>query len=221
MNNYKERICNQCLENKSLDEFYTQDKIDKNGNFYVYYNPKCIRCCIENASISVRKYWDRHKAQTLEDYHDGTTTHLQKANGERRRKNGQHAIWQKSEIGKIKGKEYYEKRKSKKHNITEKQWEYCKNYFDYCCAYCGLPINENFWKYGGKVVLVDFHKEHLDNDGSNEIDNCVPSCVSCNTSKHKKEFGDWYNSNNPIFSEIRYIRICNWINGDCLTINKT
>ncbi|WP_079408776.1 hypothetical protein [Paenibacillus ferrarius] len=35
---------------------------------------------------------------------------------------------------------YGEQQQNKKHDITDKQWIYCKHYFQNCCAYCGLLL---------------------------------------------------------------------------------
>jgi len=119
---------------------------------------------------------------------------------------------------------YNKYRYHKKHNITNKQWINCKNYFmndkgEWSCAYCGLPINEHYQNYSGVSKNCDFHKEHVDDEGSNELDNCVPSCQSCNSSKRQYKLETWYNPNNKrrggkVFSEERLNKIINWITKD-------
>lgn len=112
----------------------------------------------------------------------------------------------------------------KKHKISKKQWIACKDYFknekgEWCCAYCGLPISQHFRLYNGVLKLQDLHKEHFDHEGSNEIDNCIPSCQSCNSSERKFSFDKWYIPDNKrlkvgVYNEERKNKILKWINED-------
>jgi len=74
--------------------------------------------------------------------------------------------------------------------------------------------------YKGILKLQDLHKEHFDHDGNNEIDNCIPSCHSCNSSKRKFSFEEWYRPDNKrlkngTYNEERKNKILKWINEDC------
>ena len=102
---------------------------------------------------------------------------------------------------------------NKKHNISNEEWELCKQYFNHQCAYCGLNIEEHYIKFNGKIQLGDFHKEHFDHNGSNELDNCVPSCKECNSSKGDKEFEYWYKIH-PKFTYERLNKISKWLDKD-------
>jgi hypothetical protein len=104
-----------------------------------------------------------------------------------------------------------DKRENKTHKITDDQWENCKNYFNYRCAYCELPIEEHYINYRGNIQLGDFHKEHVDDEGSNDISNCIPSCKICNSSKHTSSLEEWYNEDNPNFTHERLDRIHKWL----------
>lgn len=68
--------------------------------------------------------------------------------------------------------------RNKKHIISKAEWDKCKRFFNYRCAYCW--INENVAKKEQGNML---HKEHFNHDGSNDITNCIPSCKVCNSSK--------------------------------------
>ena len=111
-------------------------------------------------------------------------------------------------------KTYYEERQHKNHKISKIEWEACKEYFNYEYAYCGLPIEEHIIKFKGKLKQGDFHKEHVDYDGANDLSNCVPSCKICNSSKHKYTLEEWYNENNSNYTKGRYDKIIKWINED-------
>ncbi|RKJ44582.1 HNH endonuclease, partial [Butyricicoccus sp. 1XD8-22] len=103
---------------------------------------------------------------------------------------------------------------NKKHEISNEEWENCKNYFNYRCAYCGLPVEEHYRMWYGKMRQFDLHREHVDHEGLNDLSNCVPACTSCNSSKWKHNLGDWYNDDNENFSQERLYRIYKWLNQD-------
>lgn len=122
---------------------------------------------------------------------------------------GSRRDWQRNNTEKL--KRYSLKRKLKEHEITNEEWESCKNYFNYRCAYCNLAIEEHWVKYSGKIILGDFHREHVDDEGANDLSNCIPSCKSCNTGKHDKKFEEWYNETNKNYTVERYKKILNWL----------
>lgn len=103
----------------------------------------------------------------------------------------------------------------KMHDISDEEWENCKQYFNHRCSYCGLAIEEHYINHKGKITLGDFHKEHVDDNGSNDLLNCIPSCKSCNSKKHTSSLEDWYGESNPVYSVEREYRIYKWLNGDC------
>lgn len=64
------------------------------------------------------------------------------------------------------------------------------------------------------IYKQDLHREHVDHDGSNKLDNCAPSCRSCNSSKYNKEIDDWYNESNEYFTIERLQRLNSWRDSD-------
>jgi hypothetical protein len=94
----------------------------------------------------------------------------------------------------------------KKHSIKNKEWVGCKEFFNHKCCYCGISEEEHFNKYKQKL-----HKDHAINEGSNGIENCLPSCKSCNSKKWKTDWYDWYTENNKNFNQERYEKICEWL----------
>ena len=124
-------------------------------------------------------------------------------------------LWQNNNKAKL--KEYSRKRNSnRKHNITKEEWDKCKMYFKNECAYCGLHIDNHLIHINGNIKLVDFHKEHVNPNGKNDLSNCVPSCRNCNSSKHTDSLTDWYTEMNPRFNKDRLSRINNWLEGEYL-----
>lgn len=65
--------------------------------------------------------------------------------------------------------------------LTEEEWENTKRYFDNSCAYCGR-----------KVPLSQEHFIPLSKGGEYTVNNIIPSCKSCNSSKKDKDFFLWY-----------------------------
>lgn len=97
----------------------------------------------------------------------------------------------------IAGKEYYKKtkelqverarkrrslKKSLPASFSNKQWQECLKYFRNTCAYCGE----------GAESLTKDHFIPLIGGGSYSKDNIVSACPSCNFSKNKFSFFDWY-----------------------------
>lgn len=102
---------------------------------------------------------------------------------------------------------------NKIHKINKKEWTSCKEYFDNECSYCGLPLKEHYNKVAGELKHTDFHKEHVNCNGSDGLNNCVPSCKRCNTSKHTENMEEWY-KRQVFFDEDKLNKIYHWINED-------
>lgn len=111
----------------------------------------------------------------------------------------------------VKARKYSNRHRN--HDIAEREWLDCKQYFGNKCAYCGLPIEEHWVTYKGTTKLGDFHKEHKDDDGANDLRNCIPSCESCNSKKWKFLFEEWYRKQ-EFFTQERYDRIIKWCTED-------
>lgn len=143
----------------------------------------------EKVSIKVKKWVKNNQERDKENYKE----------------------WQNNNKDKI--KEYNKNRQHKNHKITIQEWESCKTYFVHRCAYCGLPIEEHYINRKGVVKLGDFHKEHVDHFGKGNLQNCVPSCRTCNSRKWKYNMEEWYRQQ-EFFSEEKLNKIYQWINTD-------
>lgn len=73
------------------------------------------------------------------------------------------------------------KKKSLPNTLTSKQWDEIKAKFNNRCAYCGqqLPLEQE-------------HFIPLSKGGEYTINNIMPSCKSCNSSKNNSDFFEWY-----------------------------
>lgn len=186
--------------------FYTNKKNKSDGLC-----PECIRC----SKIRSLDWQHGNKIKRLEYQkkvrQSDHSKEYAKKHGEDQRQSGYSLNWQRSEAGKESSRKAREKRKLKEHKISKKEWLNCKIYFSNCCAYCGLPIEEHYYTRLGVTKQGDFHKDHADDSGANDLSNCLPACKSCNTSKHTTKLEEWYTSRNQIFSLERLNKINKWL----------
>lgn len=189
----------------NLDNFYKHKTPD---GFHTW----CKECNRKQSSNWQKTNPKKHAKLKNRYYHDGRSTHWQKQNGINRRLNGKQKEWQQSNPDKC--RYYSSKHSNKKHIMTTKEWEANKKYFIHRCAYCGLAIEDHWVQVRGNWQLGDFHKEHVIDDGRNDIKNCVPSCKSCNSEKHTSTLNQWYNPSNPKYTQERYYRIYIWMRYD-------
>lgn len=199
--------CKTCEEVKELSEFYTQKYKRKDGTEAIAYKPDCKDCTKEKSMKWKKDPENRERFLSIK----------KKSNNQpNQRRNVKEAVKKQKTSGyflryqqenKEKMKQYRENRElNRKHEITKEEWEQCKVYFDYRCAYCGISEVEAKKKFGNSL-----HKEHVDHEGSNDITNCVPSCKGCNSSKWKYSFEEWYIEKNEVFSEERLNKINKWL----------
>lgn len=69
--------------------------------------------------------------------------------------------------------------------LSLQEWKNCMIYFGGRCAYCGIPQSRT----------VKITKDHLIPcvaGGTTAVDNVVPACKKCNSSKGSKYLSDWY-----------------------------
>jgi hypothetical protein len=188
----------------NTDNFYNNDKSPDGINTY------CKKCSVKKFRKWENDNWEQRKGQIRKNNARPEFKEQHRESEKRRREEGKTLEWQQNNKDKV--KEYGEKRQHKKHNIKKKEWKFCKEYFGFKCAYCNLPIEEHWIKYR-VVKLGDFHKEHVDHFGANDLSNCVPSCKTCNSSKWEFKFEDWY-PQQEFYSKENYDKIVKWITVD-------
>lgn len=210
------KTCSLCSEEKGLCNYYSQNKKKKDGTEYVYYQPYCKECCSKKAAgwkednperviinrrnLKIRDP-ERVRMHRRKSYENNLKTEKETLRN-----------WQKENPDQVK---YHNQKRlqHKKHKISNKEWESCKNYFNYRCAYCDLKIEEHLIMFKGRIQLGDFHKEHFNHEGANDLSNCVPACKSCNSSKGDYDFEDWFKMSGQ-FSNSKRDKIIKWINED-------
>jgi 5-methylcytosine-specific restriction endonuclease McrA len=91
------------------------------------------------------------------------------------------------------------KQKQLDSDFTVKQWKRCKKHFDNKCAYCGEEGN-----------MTQDHFIPLSKGGEYTINNIIPVCRSCNSSKHNKDFFEWYCDQN-FYSKQREKKVLDYL----------
>lgn len=224
-NGVKERRCTKCQEWKpeTIEYFYMHNKSKPEKG----YQSECKVCAIKRSRENQLNNPERSKELKHKHYINNFDLWYEKR---KERKENDLEKYQQDELtwrrkNKDKVRQHsLNHRQHKTHEITDNEWIACKEYFkdkdrDYCCAYCGLKIQDHFRNYLDDIQYMDLHKEHVDDNGSNELENCVPSCQSCNSSKSEYKLEEWYNPNNDrrggeVFSQERLDKIIKWVTED-------
>lgn len=83
---------------------------------------------------------------------------------------------------------------------TMEQWKGCKAHFKSSCAYCGKELKK-------------LHQEHfvpVTKGGGYTINNIVPACQRCNSSKNNSDFFEWY-PKQKFFSKQRQAKVLKYL----------
>ncbi|MGK4040793.1 HNH endonuclease signature motif containing protein [Heyndrickxia oleronia] len=210
IDNVLNKLCSICNKWHPMnnDYFYSNKSNGIDG-----YNPYCIDCTKKRNMIWTNDNPEKIKEAKRKYNKSPKGRPKLAANAKRRKENGEYTKWVQN------NPDYFSnftrnRNQSKKHEISDNEWSACKKYFKDSCAYCNLHIDEHYIIYAGELKKTDLHKEHVDDKGSNKLDNCVPSCQACNSSKWAKEFDDFYNENNPTFTFERLEKIQKWLKED-------
>lgn len=111
--------------------------------------------------------------------------------------------YNKTEKGKAVNVQKRNKRKHLMSNVeasfSSNDWKSCLNYFENSCAYCGCDSK-----------LTQDHVIPVSKNGTYTIENILPSCKSCNSSKGNKDFESWYKTR-PYYTDERFKKITNYI----------
>jgi hypothetical protein len=203
--------CTKCKEYKpaTAEYFYKQKKSSKKrGTFYTL-----TSWCKECTLIKQKRYQQENKerqSEYIKNYYPNNKEKFSYKFKDKKKFKAYQREYRQSDQGKEVYRKHGEKRrKEKTHEISTNEWLACKEYFNWSCAYCDMTYEEHQETY-----KEDLHKEHVGHDGSNKLDNCIPSCKSCNSSKHNKELSDWYNEDNEKYSFKREVKINKWLQED-------
>jgi len=113
-----------------------------------------------------------------------------------------HKKWQSEnkEVVNIIAQRRRSRKKALPSTLTIEQWENIKLHFNNKCCYCGQ-----------EKLLVQEHFNPVVNLGAHDINNILPSCKNCNSSKGPKLFENWY-SKYRYYSKKRERKILEYLN---------
>lgn len=199
------KTCTKCGEIYPATEEYFNKQ--KRGKFGLRANCKnCQRAWRNNNQEHINKYqnnWRKNNKEKLKSYEvDRSQRDRKYREKHKKRRYEVNEVWRKNNHDKL--KMYTQKRRSLKSKLpasfTKTQWNECKKYFDYQCAYCGNSDKK-------------LHQDHfipLVKGGEYTKQNIIPSCASCNSSKRDKDFKEWYRDR-EYYDEARERKILNYL----------
>lgn len=94
----------------------------------------------------------------------------------------------------------HSRQKGLKSTFTHNEWLEAIDAFDGLCAYCGED----------KELTRD-HFIPVTSDGEFTVENIIPACRSCNSSKNNTEFFEWYRYHDEIYCEDRERKIIEYL----------
>lgn len=177
-----EKRCPRCKETKLLTEF-GKDRRNKDGlNIY-------CRACKKVYNDEQKEYRTKYYIQYHKEHRSEECEYSKR--------------YRKEHVENCKklNMNYRAKKKSLGGEIASDEIQECLSFFNYECAYSGVPLSK------------DYHLDHVipvSKQGLNNIHNIVPCLPSINLIKSTKLFEDWYPSQS-FYSEKRYLKIKEWM----------
>jgi len=168
-NNHKEELSEYSRQwKKEHKEQLKQYRIDHKDKIKEY-NKKYREEHLEYFALYKKEHGQEHWRKNKEHY---------LAYARKRRNDNKEATNKKDRMYAHKRRAIIQKLES---TLTIEQWETIKEYFNNCCAYCGK-----------ERPLAQEHFIPLSKGGAYTHNNIIPACKSCNSSKHDKDFSEWY-----------------------------
>ena len=190
---YNVKICTKC--NKLLIACKINFRKGKRGKYG--FRAECKECESKYKKTYNKQYRENHKEE-IKKYKEEYRKENKEKIAEGKRKwceNNPHKLFNSHNKRR-------QKLKNQGRGITDKQWYEMFEFFNWECAYSGVQLNKNNRN-------VD-HIVAIDNNGLNEIWNCVPCYNKYNCNKRTRDMLDWYKQQ-PFYSEERLEKIYAWI----------
>jgi 5-methylcytosine-specific restriction endonuclease McrA len=198
----KMKKCNVCGEVKPLNEFQKNGK-KPDGTGY-YYKPQCILCYRKYQNERQRKRYRedpeyrKDKQERLNKWRNDNREHVKEhLNKYRRDRYNNDEEYRKRRLHSNRNNTYVRRGAEGTHTLDE--WINTLELFGHKCCYCGSDKN-----------LTKDHVVPLSRGGTNYIENIVPACHSCNSSKGVKELIEWY-TRQPFYSKDRLSNIIKYL----------
>ena len=183
--NHKDGLANECKEcaKKRKQKFYQKNKekiLEDSRNHYQ-----------ENKGWYA-EYYQENKEEKLEysrKYYEENRGYYREYSRKYRQDNKEETLEYNKKYRQDNPEVYrlHQKRRRKRmaqlpHDLTLEEWEDALEFFNDSCAYCGVSDDTV-----GKEHIIPVVK-----GGGYTADNIIPSCKSCNSSKHTSDMEEWY-----------------------------
>lgn len=189
----KTKICTKCRQELSISRFRKKYKKDERID-------TCKECCKELIKDGFKicnvcnktfphteQYFNNNKKSKdgldciCRDCTQNRVSIWQKQNKDKSYKKVKKYQQNNPEKCNIKDQRRRSRKKQLPATLTIEQWQLIKNHFNNRCVYCGkeLPLEQE-------------HFIPLSKGGEYTLNNIIPSCKSCNASKHDANFFEWY-----------------------------
>ena len=171
------KYCSNCENQKpATDCYFFNDKYAKDGLYSI-----CKECKLKktkeffNENEGYREEYDRKYYLKNKEYYKIQHRKFIRNNV------GYSALSSQKRLAKINGL---------LNTLMLDDWNKAKKHFGFKCAYCGMDESENALKFGRG--LEQEHVIPLSKGGPFTVDNIIPACRSCNSSKRDKGMGTWF-----------------------------
>lgn len=153
---------------KKKGKEYARNKREKDKEKLKIYRKKYRKDNLEKIKECTRKYYKKNKEEIAKKRREWRINNPEKRREENRKRRN----------NKYKAKGYH----------TEQEWQQKKREYNYCCAYCGIKEKDLIKKYKCKKWwnLTEDHIIPITKNGTDYINNIVPACIGCNSSKKNK-----------------------------------
>lgn len=190
-------ICKTC-KNKSHAEYLAKNKeLTK-----IYKQKNKEKICIQQKDYKIANA-NRLKIYHKEYYQKNKQRIMENRKGKEEQIKINKLKYITSEKGKNMRRSIINKRIAKSKNLeatfNSLQWEICKEFFNYRCAYCGK-----------EEPLEQDHFIPLSRGGEYTVNNIIPACRRCNSSKNNKYFKEWY-IKQSYYSKERFVKIYKYL----------
>ena len=176
---------------KTCKSEYDRNHKNANKDYYREYNKNYREKNREKINEYTRRYHKENKDKARE---------YRQKNKERIKKYRRKYLQENLEIYRTYNQERRARKRTLISTFTASQWNECLEYFNQSCAYCG-DTNR----------LEQEHVIPVTKGGHYTLDNIIPACKSCNSSKHNKLLEEWYFAHEK-YSEKRLDKIKNYLN---------
>ena len=210
--------CKECRKER-MKQYYQDHKehVKQYNKEYYQDNKECHKECMKQYRQDNKEYIIEHAKQYYQDnkehiiehakqYHQDNKEYIAECERQYRQDNKEHIAehakqysHEHLEEGRIRSQKRRALKSGLLHTLTTKQWKNIKTHFNNKCAYCNREL-----------PLTQEHFIPLSKNGEYTVNNIIPACGSCNSSKGAKLLNNWY-PKYKYFSEKRELKILDYL----------